>query len=220
MEKLQKSINYQFKNINLLKLALTHRSAGKNNNERLEFLGDSILDMAISNTLYQRFKTIDEGKLSNLRSSLVRGKTLAKLGKSLNLSNYLILGKGESKSGGYQRESIQEDALEAIFGAVFLDSNWTTVQRVILDLFADLLAKINLNDSPKDPKTQLQEHLQKHAKSLPEYQLTSVKGEDHNAIFTVNCYLKDEKIQVEQSGKSIKNAEQSCAQHLLDKLLA
>lgn len=218
MEKLQKKINYQFKDLSLLKLALTHRSMGKNNNERLEFLGDSILGVAISKELYQRFTHIDEGKLSRLRSHLVRGQTLAQLGATLELSNSLILGSGELKSGVCRRKSIQADAVEAIFGAVLLDSNFETTNTVILGLFEALLNNINPDDSLKDSKTQLQEHLQEHGNILPKYELINTTGKDHNAIFTLNCFLKDQNLQVSQSAKSIKKAEQSCAQALLKKL--
>ncbi|BBB23818.1 ribonuclease III [Isorropodon fossajaponicum endosymbiont JTNG4] len=219
MERLQKKINYQFKDLSLLKLALTHRSMGKNNNERLEFLGDSILGVVISKELYQRFSHIDEGKLSRLRSYLVRGQTLAQLGAALELSNSLILGSGELKSGGYRRESIQADAVEAIFGAVLLDSNFETTSTVILGLFEMLLNNISPDDdSLKDPKTQLQEYLQKRGNVLPKYELIDTTGKDHNAIFTINCLLKDQSLQVSQSAKSIKKAEQSCAQALLKKL--
>jgi ribonuclease-3 len=220
MDKLQQKINYQFKDIALLKLALTHRSMGKNNNERLEFLGDSILGVVISRELYKRFDHVDEGKLSRLRSHLVRGQTLAQLAGELELSDILILGPGELKSGGFRRESIQADAVEAIFGAVLLDSGFETVNRVILDLYHDLLDGINPNDSLKDPKTQLQEYLQKRGNALPRYELVKTVGKDHNAVFTVNCSLQDQAMQVEQAAKSIKRAEQLCAQILLDKLIA
>ena len=220
MDKLQQKINYQFKDIALLKLALTHRSMGKNNNERLEFLGDSILGVVISRELYKRFDHVDEGKLSRLRSHLVRGQTLAQLAGELELSDILILGPGELKSGGFRRESIQADAVEAIFGAVLLDSDFETINRVILDLYRDLLDDINPNDSLKDPKTQLQEYLQKRGNVLPKYELVKTVGKDHNAVFTMNCSLQDQALQIEQSAKSIKRAEQLCAQILLDKLIA
>lgn len=218
MKNLQQKINYQFKNNALLKLALTHRSIGKHNNERLEFLGDSVLGLVISRELHQRFTNIDEGKLSRLRSSLVRGKTLAKIGLELELSNLLILGAGELKSGGFRRESIQADCVEAIFGAILLDSDFDTANRVILDLYQQLLDDIDLQDSLKDAKTQLQEHSQKHGNTLPEYTLIKTTGKDHNAVFTVNCQLKDQKTQTTQTAKSIKIAQQLCAQILLDKL--
>ena len=218
MNKLQQKINYQFKDAALLKLALTHRSMGSNNNERLEFLGDSILGVVISRELYKRFDHVDEGKLSRLRSHLVRGQTLAQLAGKLELSDILILGSGELKSGGFKRESIQADAVEAIFGAVLLDSDFETVNTVILDLYRDLLNGINPNDSLKDPKTKLQEYLQKRSNTLPKYELVKTVGKDHNAVFTVNCSLQDQAMQIEQSAKSIKRAEQLCAQILLDKL--
>ncbi len=220
MDKLQQKINYQFKDITLLKQALTHRSVGKNNNERLEFLGDSILGVVISRELYKRFDRVDEGKLSRLRSHLVRGKTLAELAITLELSDSLILGSGELKSGGYRRESIQADAVEAIFGAVFLEAGFEVINTVILDLYQTLLDEINPNDSLKDPKTQLQEYLQKRGNALPIYELVKTLGKDHNAVFSMSCVLEDQNMQVEQSGKSIKRAEQSCAQILLNKLIS
>jgi len=218
MEKLQQKLNYQFKDLSLLELALTHRSMGKKNNERLEFLGDSILGLVISRELYKRFTQIEEGKLSRLRSHLVRGQTLAKFGLALELADVLILGSGELKSGGYRRESIQADAVEAIFGAILLDSDLETINTVILDLYQERLDAIDPNDSLKDPKTQLQEYLQKRNNALPKYELTKTVGKDHNAVFTVNCFLQDQNIQTSQNAKSLKRAEQSCAQVLLEKL--
>jgi ribonuclease-3 len=218
MEKLQKNIDYKFKNISLLKKALTHRSVGKQNNERLEFLGDSILGSIISRELFQRFPSIDEGQLSRLRSHLVRGQTLAKLAKEIQLSEQLILGQGELKSGGFRRESIQADAFEAILGAIFLDSDYLTVNRVVLKLFKELLDQANPEEPHKDFKTQLQEALQKRGSDLPQYDLIETSGKDHNAVFSVQCSLANENIQVEKSAKSIKRAEQACAEALLEKL--
>ena len=218
MEKLQKNIDYKFKNISLLKKALTHRSVGKQNNERLEFLGDSVLGSIISRELFQRFPSIDEGQLSRLRSHLVRGKTLAKLAKEIQLSEQLILGQGELKSGGFCRESIQADAFEAILGAIFLDSDYLTVNRVVLKLFKELLDQANPEEPHKDFKTQLQEALQKRGSDLPQYDLIETSGKDHNAVFSVQCSLANENIQVEKSAKSIKRAEQACAEALLEKL--
>ena len=218
MQKLQEKINYTFRDTSLLKQALTHRSAGRSNNERLEFLGDSILGLVISSELYKRFGHVDEGKLSRLRSKLVRGKTLAELGSKLDLSGSLILGSGELKSGGYRRESIQADVVEAIFGAVYLDSDFDTVNSVVLGLYDELLSKLDPNDSLKDSKTELQEYLQKRGKTLPKYELVKMLGKDHNAVFIVSCFLPDEKVKVEKEDTSIKRAEQSCAQVLLEKL--
>jgi len=218
MEKLQKNIDYHFNNVALLKQALTHRSVNKNNNERLEFLGDSILGCVISHELYHRFPLVDEGQLSRLRSSLVRGQTLAKLAKTLNLSETLVLGQGELKSGGFRRESIQADAFEAILGAIFLDSDYVTVSDVILKLYEELLNDASPDDSLKDFKTQLQELLQKKGHSLPMYELIKTKGQDHNAVFYVSCNIKEFNLTVEENAKSIKRAEQACAESILGSL--
>ena len=218
MDKLQKNISYQFNNIDLLKQALTHRSVSKNNNERLEFLGDSILGCVISRELYQRFPLIDEGQLSRLRSNLVKGQTLAKLAKTINLSETLVLGQGELKSGGFRRESIQADAFEAILGAIFLDSDYLTVSSVVLKLYEDLLNDASPEDSLKDFKTQLQELLQKKGYSLPQYELIKTKGQDHDAIFYVRCIVSEYDLEVEREAKSIKRAEQACAESLLERL--
>ena len=218
MDKLQKNISYQFNNIDLLQQALTHRSVSKNNNERLEFLGDSILGCVISRELYQRFPLIDEGQLSRLRSYLVRGQTLAKLAKTIKLSETLILGQGELKSGGYRRESIQADAFEAILGAIFLDSDYLTVSRVVLKLYEDLLNDASPEDSLKDFKTQLQELLQKKGYSLPQYELIKTKGQDHDAIFYVRSIVSEYDLEVVKEAKSIKRAEQACAEFLLERL--
>jgi ribonuclease-3 len=218
MEKLQKIIDYHFSDAALLKQALTHRSVNKNNNERLEFLGDSILGCVISHELYHRFPLVDEGQLSRLRSSLVRGQTLAKLAKTLNLSETLVLGQGELKSGGFRRESIQADAFEAILGAIFLDSDYVTVSAVILKLYDELLNNASPDDSLKDFKTQLQELLQKKGHSLPIYELVKTKGQDHNAVFCVSCHIKEFNLTVEENAKSIKRAEQACAESILGSL--
>jgi ribonuclease-3 len=218
MEKLQKNIDYHFSDAALLKQALTHRSVNKNNNERLEFLGDSILGCVISHELYLRFPLVDEGQLSRLRSSLVRGQTLAKLAKTLNLSENLVLGQGELKSGGFRRESIQADAFEAILGAIFLDSDYLTVSAVILKLYGGLLNEASPDDSLKDFKTQLQELLQKKGRSLPMYELIKTKGQDHNAVFYVSCHIKEFNLTVEENAKSIKRAEQACAESILGSL--
>ena len=218
MEKLQKIIDYHFSDAALLKQALTHRSVNKNNNERLEFLGDSVLGCVISHELYHRFPLVDEGQLSRLRSSLVRGQTLAKLAKTLNLSENLVLGQGELKSGGFRRESIQADAFEAILGAIFLDSDYLTVSAVILKLYDGLLNEASPDDSLKDFKTQLQELLQKKGRSLPMYELIKTKGQDHNAVFYVSCHIKEFNLTVEENAKSIKRAEQACAESILGSL--
>ena len=218
MKKLQKNISYQFSDIELLNKALTHRSVSKQNNERLEFLGDSVLGSIISEELYSRHSNIDEGQLSRLRSHLVRGNTLANLAKKLNISENLRLGQGELKSGGFRRESILADTFEAILGAIFLDSDYLTVKKVVLNLFSDLLNEARSEDSLKDFKTQLQELLQKKGYDLPKYELLQTKGKDHNAVFYVSCHVEVLKIKVEKNAKSIKRAEQACAQSILEEI--
>ena len=220
MEKLQKNIFYQFNDIDLLKQALTHRSVSKKNNERLEFLGDSILGCVMSQELYHRFPLIDEGQLSRLRSHLVRGQTLAKLAKTIKLSESLVVGQGELKSGGFRRESIQADAFEAVLGAIFLDSDYLTVRSMVLKLYEDLLNDASPEDSLKDFKTQLQELLQKKGYSLPQYELIKTKGQDHDAIFYVRCIVSEYDLEVEREAKSIKRAEQACAESLLERLVS
>lgn len=218
MDKLQKNISYQFNNIELLKQALTHRSVSKNNYERLEFLGDSILDCVISLELYQRFPLIDEGQLSRLRSNLVRAKTQAKLAKTINLSETLVMDKGGLKSGDFRRESIQADAFEAILGAIFLDSDYLTVSSVVLKLYKDLLKDVNPEDSLKDFKSQLQELLQKKGHSIPQYELIKTKGLEHESIFYVRCFVSEFDLAIVREAKSIKRAEQACAEFLLERL--
>ena len=219
MDKLQKKFSYEFNDIGLLKQALTHRSVSKNNNERLEFLGDSVLGCVVSEELYRRYPLIDEGQLSRLRSHLVRGQTLANLAKTLNISESLTLGHGELKSGGFRRESILADAFEAILGAIFLDSDYLTIKNIILELFVDLLNQARPEDSLKDFKTQLQELLQKKGYSLPSYELIQTKGKDHNAIFYVSCTVQELNLKSEKNAKSIKRAEQACAQSILEEIL-
>ena len=220
MEKLQKNLSYQFNDISLLKQALTHRSVSKNNNERLEFLGDSVLGSIISEDLYNRHPGIDEGQLSRLRSHLVRGNTLANLAKNLDISENLSLGQGELKSGGFRRESILADTFEAILGAIFLDSDYLTVKKITLAIFSELLNEVSAEDSLKDFKTQLQELLQKKGYSLPKYELLQTKGKDHNAVFYVSCSVDELNIKSEKSAKSIKRAEQACAQSIIEELEA
>ena len=204
--------------IELLNKALTHRSVSKHNNERLEFLGDSVLGSIISEELYTRHTDIDEGQLSRLRSHLVRGNTLANLAKKLNISENIRLGQGELKSGGFRRESILADTFEAILGAIFLDSDYLTVKKVVLNLYSDLLNEVKSEDSLKDFKTQLQELLQKKGYDLPKYELLQTKGKDHNAVFYVSCHVEVLKIKVEKNAKSIKRAEQACAQSILEEI--
>jgi len=216
--RLQATIGYTFNNIELFQQALTHRSALGAHNERLEFLGDSILSFAISTDLYLRFPKVDEGDLSRLRATLVCGKMLAEIGREFKLSESLILGQGELKSGGFRRDSIIADAVEAIIGAVFLDSNIDTVKAVILTWYDSRLKGIKPGVSQKDPKTRLQEHIQSRKQPLPVYDVLEIKGEAHNQMFTVSCVITGVE-SVQGKGTSRRKAEQIAAEKMLIELL-
>ncbi|WP_033931732.1 ribonuclease III, partial [Vibrio cholerae] len=187
MNKLTSKLGYTFKETELLNLALTHRSANGKHNERLEFLGDSILSFVIADELYRRFPKVNEGDMSRMRATLVRGNTLAELGREFDLGDYLKLGPGELKSGGFRRDSILADAVEAIIGAIYLDSDLETARSIVLEWYHGRLEEIKPGASQKDPKTRLQEFLQGRRKPLPVYTVTNIKGEAHNQEFTVAC---------------------------------
>jgi len=189
VNRLQKKINTNFKNQELLELALTHRSIGQNNNERLEFLGDSILGFIIADEIYMRFPTAEEGVMSRMRAHLVNGRVLAEISKDMGLSDELILGQGEKKSGGKNRASILSDALEAIIGAMYKDAGLGETKKWILSVFKDRLDALSLDAAEKDPKTRLQEYLQSRGRNVPEYTVTSTSGADHNQLFTVACQV-------------------------------
>jgi len=217
--KLERSLDHTFADQDLLQQALTHRSAGSRNNERLEFLGDAILGSVIAAELYRRYPGAKEGELSRLRANLVRRESLADVAHSLVIGQYLTLGAGERKSGGHQRDSILADAVEALLGAIFLDSNFSVCQRVILGLFAARLDSLADAASLKDAKTRLQEYLQSRHQPLPEYIVTDVAGEAHAQFFKVECVVKG----VGQppgkgQGSSRRQAEQSAAEDLLASL--
>ena len=218
LKRLEKRIGYTFTNFGLLKQALTHRSALGDHNERLEFLGDSILSFAISTDLYLRFPKVDEGDLSRMRATLVCGKMLAEVGREFQLGDCLILGPGELKSGGFRRDSIIADGVEAIIGAVFLDSNIDTVKDLILKWFESRLNTIEPGISQKDPKTRLQERLQSRKQPLPLYEVIEIKGEAHNQRFTMSCEIEGLN-PVEGQGTSRRKAEQVAAEKMLDVLM-
>ncbi|WP_424141068.1 ribonuclease III [Psychromonas aquatilis] len=218
LKRLEKRIGYQFSDFSLLKQALTHRSALGAHNERLEFLGDSILSFAISTDLYKRFPKVDEGDLSRMRATLVCGKMLSEIGREFVLSDCLILGPGELKSGGFRRDSIIADGVEAIIGAVFLDSDIDTVNKLVLSWFASRLTSIKPGINQKDPKTRLQEHLQSRKQALPVYEVLDVKGEAHNQQFTMSCKI-DGMEAMQGKGTSRRKAEQIAAQNMLTALL-
>lgn len=216
LDRLLRDLQYSFQNIALLNQALTHRSIGANNNERLEFLGDSILNFVIAAQLFQQFPGESEGVLSRLRASLVKGETLALLAKDLKLGDYLSLGQGEMKSGGFRRESILADAFEAIIGAVYLDRGFDQARALLLRLFAARLKIISPDVTIKDPKTRLQEHLQGCKKELPTYTLVSLEGEAHEQQFVVSCQIKGLDQLTEGKGSSRRKAEQAAAHAFLE----
>ena len=211
---------YQFNNSEYLEKALTHRSVSRlNNNERLEFLGDSILNLSISDYIYQQFPKSDEGELSRIRASLVKEKTLAVVAKGIGLGDYIHLGGGELKSGGYRRDSILSDALEAVIAAVYLDSDFPTTSKMVIHLFDHQLSNIPADSSLKDPKTRLQEQLQSKQHELAVYKVDQTTGKSHNQIFHVSCRLDAMNLISQGSGTSRKKAEQLAASKMLEKLL-
>ncbi|MFT7053367.1 MAG: ribonuclease-3 [Psychromonas sp.] len=218
LKRLERRIGYTFADFSLLQQALTHRSALGNHNERLEFLGDSILSYAISTDLYSRFPKVDEGDLSRMRATLVCGKMLAEIGREFQLGDCLILGPGELKSGGFRRDSIIADGVEAIIGAAFLDSDIDNAKKLILKWFDSRLNTIEPGISQKDPKTRLQEHLQSRKQPLPIYEVLEIKGEAHNQRFTMSCSIDGLKA-VEGQGTSRRKAEQIAANKMLDTIL-
>ncbi|MGF1741298.1 ribonuclease III [Vibrio profundum] len=218
ISKLETKLGYQFDNAELIHLALTHRSASGKHNERLEFLGDSILSFVIADELYHRFPKVNEGDMSRMRATLVRGNTLAELGREFQLGDYLKLGPGELKSGGFRRDSILADAVEAIIGAVYLDSDIEVARKIILSWYASRLDAIEPGVSQKDPKTRLQEFLQGRRKPLPVYTVTKIKGEAHNQEFTVSCEIAGAQQPIIGMGTSRRKAEQSAAEAALETL--
>ena len=216
LDKICRKLSYHFKDIRLLKQALTHRSADALNNERLEFLGDSVLSLVIAQALYEQYPNLTEGKLSRLRSVLVRGETLADIAIEIGLGDFLILGQGEMKSGGFRRKSILADALEAIFAAIYLDSGFENTQKIILSLYRTRLANRDLEHSLKDHKTRLQEYLQAHKKPLPVYKLFETSGDEHEQIFHVLCQIPEMKQETTATGTTRRKAEQAAAKAMLE----
>lgn len=208
-------LGYSFQNPAILKEALTHRSFGTPHNERLEFLGDGVLDFVIAYLLYQKFPSLNEGQLSRLRANLVKESTLAEIAKTLNLRDFLYLGEGEKKHKNLP-DSILADAMEALFGAVFVDSGFESAKNVIAHFYADKIATINLEESQKDPKSRLQEYVQSKKKALPQYHLTKESGADHDKTFWVECVVGT--IKGESCGRSLRDAEQKAAALCLSQL--
>lgn len=218
LQRLCRRLGYEFKTLALLKQALTHCSAGSENNERFEFLGDSILSFVIANALFEMFPEQSEGQLSRLRAFLVKGEMLAEIAAEIQLGDYLYLGQGELKSGGFRRASILADALEAIIAAVFLDGGFVASQQLILKLYSSRMEDESLNNNLKDAKTQLQEYLQAKKRPLPEYSLTKVEGDEHDQIFHVTCKVSGIKKPTIGYGPNRRKAEQHAAKQLLQHL--
>lgn len=216
---LEQAIDYRFVNTSLLLTALTHRSHSSPNNERLEFLGDSILNAVIARQLYGRFPDVPEGDLSRLRANLVRQESLHQLALDLSLGSHLRLGEGELKSGGVSRPSILADALEAVFGAIWLDGGFESASLVISRLYENMLAGIVPGKPIKDAKTRLQELLQGKRLPLPRYTLQSTDGEAHAQVFNIVCEIDSMRMRTEGRGGSRRAAEQIAAEKALERLL-
>lgn len=212
------TLNYRFRDPELAALALTHRSVGKPNNERLEFLGDALLGAFVAEMLYEVHPKASEGELSRLRAQLVNGQALAAIARELELGDALKLGPGELKSGGFRRDSILADAFEASLAAVFLDGGLDACRQVVRELFAERIAA--LQRSSKDAKTRLQEWLQGRGHALPQYELVDSRGEDHAKVFDVRCTVTEpQPFSAEASGSSRRQAEQDAADAVLAHLI-
>ena len=212
---LQERLNYVFSDQNLLVLALTHRSYGSQNNERLEFLGDAVLGSIIANYLYRHCPQLREGEMSRMRAQIVRAESLAGVARRLDLGRCLLLGPGEMKAGGVKRDSILGDTVEAIIGAVYIDSGLDSCSDCVLRWFEKELIRVLYEYPSKDSKTQLQEWLQKRGQPLPCYRLMETVGEAHRRLFTVECVLSSIDIEAKASASSVKKAEQIVAEKLL-----
>jgi ribonuclease-3 len=214
-ETLLKKLNYQFSNPSLLTLALTHRSSIGENNERLEFLGDSIVNFVVAEALYHQFPGSQEGELSRWRATLINRETLADLARKFDLGNYLYLGPGELKTGGNQRQSILSCTMEAVIGAIYFDGGFEATKVCIMEWYKPLLESLSNAASHKDPKTVLQELLQALRKPLPTYQVDSIEGEAHQQCFIVSCQIDDGSVKAVGKGTSRRRAEQDAAEAML-----
>ena len=211
-------IDYRFRDPALLETALTHRSYGSHNNERLEFLGDAVLNMVVASRLFELHPDVAEGDLSRLRSRVVRGDTLARLANNLRLSDYLIMGEGELKTGGFRKNSILADTLEALFGAIYLDGGFRECERVVHETCDEVIRNLPDAEQLKDPKTRLQEWMQARGRPLPMYKLEKEEGAEHAKIFTVSVTLAGSKEQEIASGSSRRKAEQAAASQLMERI--
>lgn len=215
---LKKSLAYEFEDEHLLRQALTHRSAPGSNNERLEFLGDAVLQLVVSELVFEKTQDVSEGQLSRLRSTLVKDTTLAKVARALGIGEHLILGSGEQKSGGHRRSSILADALEAIFGAVYLDAGFAGAREIIHRAFGDRLHQLPETADLRDPKSRLQEYLQGRKMALPEYTMQNVSGKAHDQSFEVSCGIPELDAVTTGKGSTRRRAEQEAALAMLGKI--
>ena len=217
--RIAQALGHRFTREELLIQALTHRSVGSSNNERLEVLGDALIGFVIAEALWERFPKADEGTLSRMRASLVKRESLARLARDLKLGDSLRLGAGELRTGGHARDSILADALEAVFGAVYLDAGFERARAVVLELFAARLEQTDAERAGKDPKTRLQEWLQSYKRPLPEYLVLSIDGDQHDQTFIVSCQLQDADVTTRGTGTSRRRAEQAAAESMLERIL-
>lgn len=214
----QRTFGYRFRDPSRLDQALTHRSTGEPHNERLEFLGDAVLGMIIADVLYRRLPGATEGYLTRLRARLVRKETLAEIGTEISLGDWLRLGPGELKSGGFRRASILANGIEAVLGAVYLDGGPGEAQRMVIELYGDRLRVLPTEENLKDPKTRLQERLQAQGMELPVYTVESALGEAHRRSFKVSCVVAGIDVKTEASGRSRREAEQKAAAAMIEAL--
>ena len=215
VERLQKALEYQFNDIGNLRLALTHRSVGASNNERLEFLGDAILGFEVADILFREYPEASEGQLSRSRARLVKRESLAAVARRLNLGEYLILGPGELRSGGQNRDSILSDTVEAILAAVYIDGGMAEARSLVGRLLGEVIHSSSPLDQPKDHKTRLQEYLQAGGNTLPEYETLSIEGNQHEQTFVVRCHVPSLHRSAIGKGKSRRKSEQRAAGELL-----
>ncbi len=215
---ISKTLNYEFHDSLLLDRALTHRSSSSINNERLEYLGDAVLGFVIADILFSERNSANEGELSRLRSALVNKNTLALIAKRIHIEDYLNLGAGEKKSGGFRRASILADTLEAIFGAIYLDGGFDSIKTVIKNVFSEIILDLPDVNELKDPKTRLQEFLLKKNNELPVYKTRKIEGKEHKRIFHVVCNIETLNMFAEGSGSSRRDAEQEAAAEILLKI--
>lgn len=216
---LLQQLDYHFNDPKLLKVALTHRSKGGEHNERLEFLGDAVVNFVIAEILFMHFPSATEGELSRWRASLVNRDTLADLAKEFELGKFLFLGPGEIRSGGNERQSILSCAMEAIIGAVYLDGGFDVAREKIISWYEPLLQSLSSAASHKDPKTQLQEYLQSRRMTLPIYKVETIEGEAHQQLFTVSCQIDGFEEKTLGKGTSRRRAEQDAAQAMLNTVI-